>query len=910
MLSAGAGRGSVVAVGGDDFVDLTGLTKAQAKELLEKIGPNELRPEPSRGILLRFAEQLKQVLVIMLLAAAIISAAAGEWLDFAAILAIVVINAAIGVLQEYRAEKALQALKRLAAPVARVLRDGAWTAVPARDLVPGDVVSLEAGDRVPADLILLESANLRVDESILTGESVPVEKMPAAGSRAGGDSALYATTTVVYGRGKGRVDLTGMDTRVGRLAATLSSAPDEEPPLKRKLEQMGKNLGIAAVVLIGLTFVAGILRGEPSLEMLLAAVSLGVAAIPEGLPAIVTIVLAIGTQRMSARRAIVRRLAAVETLGSVTVICTDKTGTLTRNEMSVTELLAGGRKYVVTGGGYDPLGEVIPVDVDGIPMPPAPLTAPRGASGPDGLRGPLEALLAGGVLASDAELQQGESGWEIVGDPTEGALVVVAAKAGLGRESLAPVYPRVDEIPFDSARKMMSTIHRYAPADGQASHVTLTKGAPSIVLERCSHAWMDGGVVPLTAEVRSQIAAASQDMAQRALRVLALGYHRFDHRPEPAGEVIEEGLTFVGLWGMIDPPRPESRKAVEDCRAACVRPVMITGDQAPTAMAIAHSVGIATGGMPPVSGAEIDRSSDDRLAEMVKRSSVFAEVSPEHKSRIVHALKRGGEVVAMTGDGVNDAPALKWADIGISMGLKGTDVAKEASDLILADDNFATIVAAVEEGRIVYSNIVKAIRYLLSCNSGELVTVTGAILAGLGSPLSPIQILWVNLVTDAGPAIALGMDRSEAGVLRFSRPNPRDNLLSAGMTVRLLAEGLLIGGLGLGGYWFALARGGRDYARTVCFLVLALSQMFHAQNCRSPRRSLLGMGLFRSRPVNLALLASLVLQGLAVFSPLRRAFGAVPLAAGDLAVVVLAAASVIPLGELLKAALRRRTASA
>jgi Ca2+-transporting ATPase len=880
---------------------LHGLSTEQARERLRQFGPNELRKEPGPGVLGMFAQQFKDVLVLLLIGAAVISAVAHELIDTLAILAIILVNAVIGVVQEFRAEKALEALKQMAAPLAKVSRDGVWAPLPARELVPGDLVSLETGDKVPADLQVRTSANLRADESIMTGESGPVDK--------GTGDALLASTTVVYGRATATVTETGMETRVGHLAEQLAQSPRDEPPLKKKLAQAGRGMVVAGLALMGLTFAVGTRRGEPWLQMLLASVSLGVAAIPEGLPAIVTVVLALGTRRMSKRNAIIRKLASVETLGSVTVICSDKTGTITRNEMSVTEVYSGGRQYSVKGAGYEPSGSISAAGDEAVEVPLGLLAG----SPPDwASRGGLPALLLAGVLASDAVLQQSEAGWTILGDPTEGALVVVAAKTGIERQQAESAYPRVDEIPFDSDRKMMTTVHEmHGPGETVTGFVSFTKGAPHVVLRDCASVMTGDGIRPLDEAERGRLASVASGMASRALRVLAVAFREHGDDSLRARQEAEIGLCFLGFWGMIDPARPEVKHAVRLAKRAGVRPVMITGDQAATALAIAREVGIAGADSIAVTGKEIEAADDDALAKIAAHTSVYAQVSPEHKSRIVQALRSNGEVVAMTGDGVNDAPALNLADIGVAMGIKGTDVAKEAADMVLADDNFATIVAAIEEGRTIYSNIEKSLRFLLSCNLSEMVTVIGSIVAGLGTPLSAAQILWMNLVTDSLPAIALGMERPEKEVLQTGPPDPRRSIIPPEMLWRICLEGLWMSALGLGSYVLALSSvAGVAYARTVCFSTLVFAQLFHASDARSNTQSLLKMGFFTSAPVNWASAVVVLLQAVLVATPLAGVFGLVPLSSRDWAYVLLAAASIIPFSEILKLVFRARRPAA
>ncbi|NPV71574.1 MAG: cation-translocating P-type ATPase [Firmicutes bacterium] len=860
-----------------------GLTDREARRRLERFGPNEIEKPPGPGIPRMFLEQVGDILVLFLIGATLVSVLAGELLDASVILAIVAVNSVIGVVQQYQAQRALEALDELAAPTARVRRRGGWRVIPSRELVPGDIVAVEAGDRVPADMDAIESANLRVDESILTGESVPVEKDARAGNH-----HLFAGTTVAYGRATGVVTATGMRTRVGRLARTIARSPNEDPPLKKKLNAVGEALAAACLLLVGATLAAGLLRREPLLEMFLTSVSLGVAAVPEGLPAVVTVVLALGTRRMSARNAIVRNLASVETLGSVTVICSDKTGTLTMNEMSVTEMFCGGERFAVSGSGYAPEGQFQPL-------------GRHSGDAPTPAHEPLRTMLLGGLLCSDALLQKEKRGWRVIGDPTEGALVVAAAKAGLRRAECESVYRRVFEIPFDSTRKMMTTIHRTPEMqNGAPRYVSFTKGSPDVVLGRCTSVMLQDSRVRIDPVIRRQLESTVRSMASRALRVLALATREWDGEGWRSG-AVEDGLMLVGYFGMIDPPRPEAGPAVAKCRAAGITPVMITGDLVPTAMAVARSIGICAEGEKAVLGSDVGRLSDTALLKVARDARVYAEVSPEHKSRIVQALKQDGHIVAMTGDGVNDAPALKWADIGIAMGVKGTDVAREASDMVLTDDNFATIVTAIEEGRTIYANVRKCIRYLLSCNSGELITVVGAVLAGMGRPLVAAQILWVNLVTDAAPAIALGMEKPEQDTLNARPPDPGQGIFTLGMVVRLLAEGLWIGALSLGTYAFDLYSGGSiAHARSMCFGVLVFMQLFHANNCRSERRSVFESGPFSSIPMVLALAVSALAQLFVMAGPLAPVFGVEQLAAAEWLFVAVVSATIVPVSETIK----------
>lgn len=854
-----------------------GLEPGQAAERLKKYGTNELEALPGRSIYSMLLDQFKEVMVLMLIAAAIISGLVGEVKDSMIILLIVLLNAILGVVQESKAENALAALKKLSAPVATVIRGGKPQQIPARELVPGDVIFLEAGTNIPADARLLEVANLRCEEAALTGESVPVEKTitPLQSQDVGiGDliNMVFSGTTAVYGRGKALVVGTGMQTEIGKIASMIQAVPQEPTPLQLKLDELGKSLGAVALVLVVLVFLAGLLRGEPAFEMFMMAISLAVAAIPEGLPAIVTIVLALGVQRMIRRQAIIRKLPAVETLGTATVIASDKTGTLTQNAMTVTHVYVNNELLEVKGQGYEPVGEFLEETGE---VREQPLADQH-----------LNLLLHGFSLANDAGFDANSDGYAIIGDPTEGALVVLAAKAGI-QVSDNGVYPRVGEIPFDSRRKRMTTLHRLDGIGDLAGIevldkelISFTKGAPDVLLPLCGYVYSQGDIRPLTDSDRQSLLEINASLGQKALRVLALAFRGWDGLPTTISpETVEQGLVFVGFAGMIDPPRPEVKTAVELAKEAGIRTVMITGDHKLTATAIAAGLGILEDeGQLVVTGPELEKLSDLELEQMIEKVRVFARVSPEHKVRIVEALKAEGHVVAMTGDGVNDAPALKRADIGASMGITGTDVAKEASEMVLADDNFATIVAAVAEGRTIYANIRKAIYYLLSCNVGEIFAIFMSIMLGWGRPLTAIQILWINLVTDGLPALALGVEPPEPRVMHQKPRSNQESVFAGGMSYRIILYGCLIGTLGLLAYYFGLRRGlSIDKARTMAFATLAFSQLFQALNARSTQ-SLFRVGLFSNRYIVFAFIGSAALQLMVMIIPaLRQVFGVVPL---------------------------------
>lgn len=859
-----------------------GLTSAEAARRLQQHGPNELREAPRASFVQRLLDQFRSFIVLVLIAAALVSAAFGDYLESVAILAIVVLNAALGVVQEGRAEAALAALRRLAAPEAEVIRDGRRVTVPARELVPGDIVLLEAGNYIPADVRLFETANLRVEEAALTGESVPVEKDArivllqdvALGDRA---NTGFMGTLVSYGRGRGVVVSTGMYTQIGLIASMLQSVEEEPTPLQRRLDQLGRTLGWAALVVCGLVFVVGWVRGNDPVEMFLVAVSLAVAAVPEGLPAVVTITLALGMHEMIRRHALIRRLASVETLGSTTVICSDKTGTLTQNQMTVTRLWVDGVTLEVTG----PAGDGA-FRIDGRPVS---LMDYRAAA----------TAIWVATLANDAELEpaagDGRSAtWRIVGDPTEGALILAAVKAGADHAGLDQAYPRIDEIPFDSSRKRMTTVHKIlepSPADvspftdasRRGWEVATTKGAPDIVLDLCSHVEKrDGGVVPLTPEHRRTILEANAAMARQALRVLAVAYRVEPDVPDEATpESVEHDLTFVGLFGMIDPSRPEVPPAIEKARRAGIRTVMITGDYPDTARAIAGEIGLLMPGHEVMTGEELTRIEAAALQQRVQTTDVFARVSPEHKVRIVDALKKNGEIVAMTGDGVNDAPALKRADIGVAMGITGSDVAKETADMVLTDDNYVSIVSAVEQGRIIYSNIRKFVFYLLSCNLAEIAIIFVAVVAGLPPPLTPIQLLVLNLLTDGAPALALGYEKGDPDTMDQPPRPPKEPIVNASMRVGIVVQTVAIFGATTAAYLIGL-RLDPKAAGTMAFATLSFSELLRAFTARSEHYPLLRIGLFSNRYMFYAVGFSVIVLLLGLYLPgLQPILSTVPL---------------------------------
>lgn len=844
-----------------------GLSTEEARQRLAKHGPNRLAEARGRNFFDMLRDQMTEPLVFVLMAAAALSALLREWTDVAVILAIAGLNAVLGASQERRAEASLAALQRMGAPTAKVFRDGHLREAPAEELVPGDVILLEAGDRVPGDARLVEAASLRADESALTGESEPVEKSPAplgpADVHGLGDfrNLVFSGTAIAYGRGRAVVYGTGMSTALGSIAGLLASEPREPTPLQRKMAEVGRTLGMAAGVLVLLVFVIGLWRGQPVIDMLLTAVSLAVAAIPEGLPAIVTIVLALGVQRMAERNAVVRRLPAVETLGAANVIASDKTGTLTLNRMTVTRLATPRAELDLDNASIE--------DVDRLP--------------PD-----VAALAVGAALANDGRLEEEAGTVTPVGDPTDTALLVAARRLGFRLDALNEAFPRLSELPFDSDRKRMTTFHRVAegaerflPRLAKPGHVVaLTKGAPDVVVDRCTVVMGSDGVRPMTPDQRERILAANDRLAGQALRVLAVAGRAWGAVPDPpAPERIEEEMVFLGLIGMLDPPRPEAARSIKEAKSAGIRTLMVTGDHAATAAAIARRLELVDPGetLQVVSGRELEQMDDPTLRQVVQSVSVFARVSPEHKLRIVRALKANGAVVAVTGDGVNDAPALKGADIGCAMGVNGTDVSRAAADMVLADDNYATIVAAVREGRVIYDNIRKSIHYLLSCNIGEIVAIFLGIALGLGAPLTPIQILWVNLVTDGLPALALGVEPAEPGIMNRRPRNPKDSIFSGGLGAQVLWQGIMLGLLTLGVYWWGLTHAGPSQARTMAFGTLAFTQLTHSVNVRSPRAGLSHIGWFSNPPLLLAVATSAALQVAVMSVPfLAAVFDVVP----------------------------------
>jgi Ca2+-transporting ATPase len=856
-----------------------GLDGAEAERRRRMLGLNVLTPRKGRSPLVRFLLQFHQPLIYVLLVSAAITAFLGAWVDSSVISGVVLVNAVTGYIQEAKAETAIAALARIVTTSATVLRAGRKTRIPSAELVPGDIVLLAAGDKVPADLRLHHVRELAVDESALTGESLPVAKQtaPLAPDTPVADRTdmAYAGSLVVAGGGSGIVVATGDATETGRISRLMGEAEPLSTPLTRRIERFSRVLLYAIFGLAALTFALGLLRGQSIFEMFMAAVALAVGAIPEGLPAAVTVTLAIGVERMARRRAIIRRLPAVETLGSTTVICTDKTGTLTQNQMTVQEIFAGGGRYAVSGVGYGPAGEILQ------------------QGGPAAIAGALRECLLAGVLCNDSSLEQKGGRWMVAGDPTEGALIVAARKGGMDRDALARAFPRLDSIPFESRRQYMATLHR---RDGEA--VVYLKGAVERVLERCG-AMLDGEGRESPLE-RQRIEEAAAEMAAAGLRVLAFARGRAD----PGTESLEHrqvaaDLVFLGLQGMIDPPRPEAVAAVETCRQAGIAVKMITGDHAVTAGAVARKMGIgaADGGLNILTGRQLAALDDGQLVQAVRETAVFARIEPEQKLRLVKAFQAQGEVVAMTGDGVNDGPALRQADIGVAMGLAGTEVAREAADMILTDDNFASIEAAVEEGRGVFDNLTKFIVWTLPTNFGEGLVITAAIVAGAALPILPVQILWINMTTAVLLGLTLAFEPIEAGIMRRPPRRPETPILSRELALRILSVGalLLIGAFGL--FLWELERGSPvAVARTAAANVFVVGETFYLFNCRSMTRSMFGLGVFSNRWLVAGVILMLLLQLAFTYLPVMNAwFRTAPIGAATWLRIALAGGAIYAL---------------
>jgi Ca2+-transporting ATPase len=869
-----------------------GLSREEAERRLAQFGPNELAEKKKISPFILWLGQFKNFLIIILLVAVILSAILGEVTDAIVIFVIVLFATTLGFIQEYRAERAMEALKRMAAPTCSVIRNGQEIEIPAREIIPGDIVALRTGDKVPADCRLIEAVNLRTEEAPLTGESVPIEKtvevIPGEASIGDRKNMAFMGTTVVWGRGKAIVTGTGMQSEFGKVATLIQQVKGEPTPLQVNLNKMGKFIAYAALAICFILAGIGILRGHEILEMLIWGVSLAIAAVPEALPAVVTIGLALGVRQMAKRHALIRKLNAAETLGCTTVICSDKTGTLTQDEMTVRRIYADGKTIAVTGVGYEPKGEfrsdgkAINISKD--------MT--------------LQMLFQIGILCNDTSLASTNGVWTIRGDPTEGALVVVGAKAGLMAQELNARFSRTDEIPFSSERKRMTTIH-----SSPQGKVAYSKGAPEVILDSSSHILKDGKESPLTEKDKAEVLGTATRMAGDALRVLGLSYKWLTELPAPK-EDSEAEMVFVGLVGMIDPPRDEVKDAVELCNQAGIKSVMITGDHKLTAVAIAQELGILRERDAALTGAEVDNLSDKEFEALVNKIDVYARVSPAHKLRVIDALTKRGNVVAMTGDGINDAPALKRADIGVAMGITGTDVTKETADMVLTDDNFASIVAAVEEGRHIFGNIKKYLVYLLSCNIGEILLMAVAILFGTAFglapetliPLAAVQILYVNLATDGLPAIALSVDPSDRDIMR-QRPRPRNQtIFTKEVNVYLLLAGIWTCVATFGVFVWAV-NSGRSFteAQTMCFVSLILIQFFNAFNCRSLKHSLFEIGPASNKWLLAAIGWEICLLCLIVYLPaLQGPFHTYALSVQDWGICILAGASIFILVELVK----------
>ncbi len=887
-----------------------GLSPDAAAKALDKYGPNELAEEKKEAFFIKLLNQFKDFMILILIVAAIISGSLGEILDASVILAIVIINALLGVYQEGKAEKAVEALQKMAAPEAHVIRNGKLQVIAAAEIVPGDLVQLEAGNVVPADIRLIQSKNLQADESALTGESVPVDKdadfmseeLLGIGDR---KNVVYSSTSISYGRGTGIVISTGQKTEMGRIASSLTSIKQEQTPLQQNLNRLGKILGILALIVVGVIFGVGLLQGGDPLQLFMTAVALAVAAIPEGLPAVVTIVLSLGMNRMAKENAIVKRLLAVETLGSVDTICSDKTGTLTQNEMTVTRLYADKRVFEVSGTGYIPQGDIKSTDENEVSVS----------------QDVLDRLFEIGILCNDAILSSEEGVVQMIGDPTEGAMLTAAAK-GCSRDvgAVRKEHPRAGEKPFDSTRKMMSVASTTLP---DAPYISLTKGAPDRILDRSNKELTSSGVIDLSDERRQEITEMNSQFARGALRVLAFAYR---HHDNSEFEGMESDMIFVGLMGMIDPARPEAKESIRVCHEAGIRVVMITGDHKETAVAIANDLNLREADDEVLSGSDLDKMTKEELRLASENTSVYARVSPENKVQIVDAIKANGHISSMTGDGVNDAPALKRADIGVAMGITGTEVAKSAADMILTDDNFSTIVHAVEEGRVIFSNIRKVVSFLLSCNIGEILVIflTNMILGPEYTPLMPIQLLWLNLVTDSFPALALGQERAEEGIMKLPPRSPDAKILDkemrASITIQALAimvtvfaafnlgrifypDVYLSGGALVSGFNFMPLAGTQPSfgAHTYAFICLVMAELVRAYSSRSERHSVFGLGFFSNSTLNKGVLLSVVLTLAVVYLPfMSDAFHTIPLQLRDWGVILSLVLIPFVAGEIFK----------
>ncbi len=895
----------ISSVFGELRTSVKGLSPEDAEKRLEEYGKNELKEKEKVSVFRLFLSQFKSILILILVIAAIVSALLGEAIDAAVILFTVFLAGILGFVQEYRAEKAIELLKSLTSPEATVVRNGSEKKIPSTYLVPGDIILLQTGDRIPADARIIEEFNLKVDESSLTGESVPVQKvidaLPAGTSEADRNNMVYAGTAVAYGRGKAVITATGMKTSFGELAGLLGTIERSRTPLQESLDKFGRWIGGATIVIVAFVAVLGVFLGFPPLDMFLWGVALAVAAIPEALPAVVTVGLGLGVRRMVKRHALVRKLPSVETLGATNVICSDKTGTLTQNKMTVERIYVDRQILRVTGGGYDPDGKFLKGDSE---------KEDPEVSGDDMH---LRVLLFSAALCNDSNLYKEEDGWKIRGDPTEAALVVAAAKAGFEKSELDSKYPRLAEIPFSSESKRMTTFNKLDDFPGDvldSELVAFSKGAPEVILGSCTKIFLDGEIKTLTHGQKQEILEEVKELADQALRVMAFSFRPFEEGFSPekisSGKIpverAEEDMVFSGLTGMRDPPREEVKAAIRTCEDAGIKTVMITGDHKVTAAAIARELGILKENDLTLTGSELDSLEEKEFEDRVERVSVYARVYPAHKLRVVEALKKKGYVVAMTGDGVNDAPALKAADMGIAMGITGTDVSKEASSMILTDDNFASIVSAVEEGRNIFKNIRNFITYGLTCHIGEVLIVLIAILGWQILPLMAVQILWINLITDGLPPMALSVEPPDRGLMRQKPRNVEEGLitrreitagLGIGILVTLQALIVLVWSLESG---FSLSK-----LQTMVFTLVVFSEMFNAFNWRSDRYSVFSLGLFTNKALIYAVLTTVVLQLMVIYVPfLQLAFSTVPLSLPEWGIILALASTTLISMEIVK----------
>ena len=866
----------------------TGLSSSEAKTRLEKYGPNSIESSNKKSMLQKILDQIIDPMVILLIVASIISAFTGDKVEAIIIIAIVVVNAIMSIYQEGQAEDSVAALQKMSSPEATVLRDGKRGKVKAEELVPGDIVILETGDIIPADIRLLDSRNLKIDESSLTGESVAVEKDAeeeyneevGIGDR---KNSAYSSSIVTYGHGEGVVTSTGSESEIGKIATSLDSVEEKQTPLQKQLNELSKKLAILVIVVCALVFVVGYFRSNMTLlENFMVAVSLAVAAIPEGLTAVVTIVLSIGMNRMVEKKAIVKNLVSVETLGSTTAICSDKTGTLTQNEMTITKVFTDFKEFDVDGSGYAPEGKISHEGevIDSHDQ--------------------IELLMTIASLSNDANLIERSGTYEITGDPTEGAMLTLSEKWGIVQEDLNEAHPRIDEIPFDSDRKMMTTFHKI-----EDSFYAMTKGAPDIIIKNSSKIMIDGKLEDFTEDKKNKVLEENTKLAKQALRVMAYAFKPYEtlEGEELTTENIEREMVFVGLTGMIDPPRPEAKAAVEECHRSGIDVIMITGDYFETALAIAKDLGIAQREDQAMQGSELNGKSEEEIREIVKTKRIFARVSPQNKVQLVNALQANGNIVAMTGDGVNDAPAIKNADIGVSMGITGTDVAKDTADMILVDDNFATIVNAVEEGRVIFSNIKKFVSFLLSCNIAEVLIVFLSILFGLPSPLTPIQLLWLNLVTDAFPALALGVEPAEADIMERPPRDPHQGILSGETGRGVIFQSIAITIAVLASYVIGLKYifpGNIEGAHTMVFATLITSELLRAFSVRSEKYTLKELGWFSNKNLVKANLLSFALLLLVMYIPVLRNLFELELITWQWGVILILSLLPLLIGEIRK----------